>query len=781
MTNRAFAMRKRFVSMLCAGLIVFAGGLFIPALAATQISPTLISTSSSTRAVALESVTMHAEPFSLASEGNFNAGDPRTRIEIFCMNLDFLAGEMSTSGNILVGDPNALTVDAEDAAHNHYSLKVEYVAQVPPVTDSQGTTDFRGLYMVIVRLNDSMTSNLGDVLLRLTLHGMSSNRVRVAIGQATPGAPADDPCAQSLQPTCATPAPTNPPAPVTPLTLAQFQAQFANQSMAAVPDGIRFLEQTTWGPSDTDLTHLRSIGMQAYLNEQFNTPPQFVDGSANPTLSSDYPAMLLYPVNQPTPPVCDTTCVRDNYTLYQIQKQFTTNALTQSDQLRQRVAFALHKVIVVAGRDMNQNEASWYAPYLQAIDKNAFGNYRQLLKDVTLTPGMGHYLDMAGNSRVAPNENYAREIMQLFSVGTDMLNQNGTPILDANGNRIPTYSQTEITNFARVFTGWIITSKTVMINGVSFTVPDYISPMSFSNNNGANGVFDIGAKTLLNGQQLPACANCTGNVNNMAAYKNAELDAAMDNLFNHQNTAPYVCTQLIHQLVTSNPSPAYVGRCAAAFNSNRANPVQMQAVITAILLDPEARGDVKTDPNYGHLREPILLMTNLLRSFNATSDGVLTTNVSGAGSFTTPLGQDQFNPPTVFSYFPANYGLPGTSLIGPEFGILDTSSTYQRANLVNSLFLANNGNGIAANPPNRPTGTQFNYASYQALAAGCTGVGSCSLVDTLNTNMMHSTMSSSMRTSIINAVTGILSTDPAGRTRTAIYLVATSSQYQVER
>ena len=466
----------------------------------------------------------------------------------------------------------------------------------------------------------------------------------------------------------------------------------------------------------------------------------------------------------------------------QLREAVHAESLTQSDQLRQRVAFALHKVIVVAGRDMNQNEASWYAPYLQAIDKNAFGNFRQLLKDVTLNPGMGHYLDMAGNSRVAPNENYAREIMQLFSVGTDVLKPDGTPVLDANGNRVPTYGQTEITNFARVFTGWTIASKNVTINGFPFSVPDYISPMSFSNNNGANGVFDINAKTLLNGQQLPACANCTGNAVNMAAYKNAELDAAMDNLFNHQNMAPYVCTQLIHQLVTSNPSPAYVGRCAAAFANNGSGVRgDMKAVITSILLDPEARGDAKTDPNYGHLREPVLLMANLLRMFNATSDCVLVTNVSGAGSFTTALGQDVFNPPTVFSYFPANYGLPGTSLIGPEFGILDTSSTYQRANLVNTLFLANNGNGIAASPPNRPTGTQLNYSSYQAMAANCTSGASCQLVDALNTSMMHGTMSSSMRTSIINAVTGITSADPAGRTRTAIYLVATSSQYQVER
>jgi uncharacterized protein (DUF1800 family) len=773
MTNRAFALRKRSISMLCAGLVVFAGGLSSAALAAPQISPTLISTSTTTRAVALESVTMHAEPFSLSSEGNFNAGDPRTRIEIYCMNLDFLAGETSISGNILVGDPSALTVDAEDAAHNHYPLKVEYVAQVPPLLDSQGniTTDFRGLYMVIVRLNDSMTSNLGDVLLRLTLHGMSSNRVRTAIGTIG-GGPADDAGAVP------TPAPATPPTPImNPQTIAQFQAQFNNPSMAAGSDGIRFLEQTTWGPSDSDLTHLRSIGMQAYLTEQFNAPPQFIDGSATPPLSSDYPAMPLYPVSQPTPPVCDTNCVRDNYTLYALQNQFVNNALTRPDQLRQRVAFALHKFVVVAGLSMNQNEASWYAPYLQAIDKNAFGNFRQLLKDVTLNPGMGHYLDMAGNSRVAPNENYARELMQLFSIGTDVLNQNGTPILDANGNRIPTYGQTEITNFARVFTGWTIANKNVTINGVGFSVPDYISPMSFSNNNGANGFFDIGAKTLLNGLNLPACGNCTGNAANMAAYKNAELDAAMDNLFNHQNTGPYVCTQLVHQLVTSNPSPSYVGRCSAAFANNGSGVRgDMKAVITAILLDPEARGDVKTDPNYGHLREPVLLMTDLLRTFNATSDGVLLTNVSGAGSFMTPLGQDVFNPPTVFSYFPAGFGLPGTNLIGPEFGILDTSSTYQRANFVNTLFLGNGGNGIAASAPNRPTGTQLNYASYQAMAGT-----PANLVDALNTSMMHGTMSSSMRTSIINAVTGIVSSDPANRTRTAIYLVATSSQYQVER
>src|SRR6266403_1145153 len=314
MRNRAFATSERFLAFVCASLAVVFCGAMAPASAAT--SPTLISVSAgSTRAVALESVSMRAEPFSISSEGNFSPNDARTRITLFVMNLDLLAGETQ----------NSLTADAEDAAHAHYPLKVEYVGQVP---------NFEGIYMVVMRLNDLMSVNLGDVLIRLNLHGMSSNRVRVAIG-AIGGGPADDPGAVG------TPAPQTPPSATTLLTLAQYQAQFSNPSLAAGTDGIRFLEQTTWGPTDSDLAHLRSVGMQAYLNEQFSTPPLFVDGSANPSLASNYPAMPLYPVSQPTPPVCDTNCVRDNYTLYQLQKQFMTNALSQPDQLRQRVAFAL--------------------------------------------------------------------------------------------------------------------------------------------------------------------------------------------------------------------------------------------------------------------------------------------------------------------------------------------------------------------------------------------------------------------------------------------------------
>ena len=752
--RRAFACRERVVLVLCTLSVGLMCAVSAQVAATPSQPPSVFSiSSSSTRAVVLESVSMRGEPFSLNSESNFSPADPRTRITVFGTNFDFLQGEGAS----------ALTADAQDGSGNLYPLKVEYVGTVP---------NFDGVYMVVLRLNDNMTSTLGDVLVRLNLHGMASNRVRVAIGQMG-GGPADD--------SAPNPAPATPPGAATPLTLAQYQANAGAPAAVAGQDGVRFLEQATWGPTDAELANVRSMGISNWLNNQFNTPPAFVDNTLTPAISSNYPLTTLYPTANST---CnaDATCLRDNYSLYPLHVQFMTSALSRPDQLRQRVSWALHKFIVVAGRDLNNNEASWYAPYLQTIDRNAFGNFRTLLFEMTLNPGMGRYLDMAGNSRVSPNENYARELMQLFSIGTDVLNPDGTPVLDANGNRVPTYGQVEITNFARVFTGWVIPNTTSnTFNNTS--VPDYIRPMAFSNNTAANGPFDIGAKTLLNGQQLAACTNCTGNAANMQAYKNAELNAAIDNIFNHQNTGPYVCIQLIHNLVTSNPSPGYVGRCAATFANNGSGVRgDMKAIITEILLDPEARGDVKTDPNYGRLREPVQLMTNLLRWFNATSDFVLVTNVSGAGSFSTPLGQDVFNPPTVFSYFAADYALPGTSLTAPEFGILDTSTSYQRANFVNTLIVANSGNGITASAPNRPSGTQPNFAAYQTIVQNS---GPSALADMLSANLMHGTMSQSMKNTIVNTITAITNADATTqarlRTQTAIYLVATSSQFQVER
>jgi uncharacterized protein (DUF1800 family) len=723
---------KRVFSLVTIVLLAAVVGAISAAQAANpNKSPVLISDSASTRAIALESVTLKAEPFPLTSTVKFS-NDTRTRICIFAQNLELLAGEGA----------NAFSADVQDAGGKLYGLKVEFQGPVP---------GFPGLSMLIVRLADDL-GDAGDVLLRLSLHGVSSNRVRIAIGHVG-GGPVDDP---GSVPTPVVGDPTIPVPLATP-------NPYSDPSFASATDGIRFLEQATWGPSDADLAHVRSIGYAAWLSEQFNTAPQF---SAT---QSDYPAIPLYPINQPTP--CDATCLRDNYTLYPLQKQFFTNVLTQPDQLRQRVAFALHELLVVGGRELNNNEPSWFAPYLHTIDRNAFGNFRTLLFDITLNPGMGEYLNMRGNSVNGgqPNENYAREIMQLFSIGVDTLNQDGTPVLDSAGNRIPSYDQATITNLARVFTGWDLgPNKTTNINGVDTAVTNYLDPMVLANNTNR---YDINQKTLF-GVNFPACVNCT--TAQKQAYKGGELNTAIDLLFNHPNTGPYLCTQLIHKLVTANPSPAYVGRCSAAFANNGSSVRgDLKAVITAILLDIEARGDFKNAPNYGHLREPVLLMTNLLRTFNATSDGVL---ASSPFSFTNDLGMDLFNPPTVFSYYPADFGLPGTNLFGPEFGVLDTSTTYKRSNFVNTLFLANTGNGIAPLAPNRPTGTQTNYSPYQALAGDPQ-----QLVDTLEARLTHGLMSAATKTNIVQAISNISSADAPGRTRTAIYLIATSSQYQVER
>jgi len=744
MRIRAFASRRRFLATVCAGLAAFICGADNTS-GATQSSPLLFSVSAtSTRAVVLESVSMRVEPFSLSSEGNFSPSDPRTRITLFCMNLDLLAGEAA----------NALTADAEDGAHVHYPLKVEYVGQVP---------NFGGIYMVVLRLNDLMTSNLGDVLVRLNLHGMGSNRVRVGIGQIG-GGPADD------NPGVGTPAPQIAPSPVTPLTIPQFQAQFSDPAMAAGPDGIRFLEQATWGPTDSDLAHLRSIGIQAYLNEQFNAA------------DSGYPSLPLYPANtaQGCPIGSPATCVRDNYSMYPLQTQMIKNTVAGQDQLRQRVAFALHQFIVVGGTGIN-NESSWMQPYLQTLDNDAFGNFRNVLMDITLNAGMGDYLDMLNNSRAAPNENYAREVMQLFSIGVDRLNADGTPVLDPQGNRLPSYDQNDITTLARVFTGWTLNAnRTWVVDGIT-SVPNYIDPMRL--NPTSSSSYDLTQKTfttLAGGFVLPACSNCTGgsaaqNLANAQNYKggqNGELNQVIDVLFYHPNTGPYVCTQLIHQMVTSNPSPAYVGRCSAAFANNGAGVRgDMKAVINAILLDPEARGDLKTDTNYGHLREPVLLAANMLRWFNATTDGNLTTSGARQGLLVN-MGQDLFNPPTVFSYYPADYGLPGAPLFGPEFGILNSQTTFLRSNFINTLFLANNGNGLPVSNPDRPTGTQFNISAYTSLTAQ-------QLVDTFDTKLMHGTTSQSMKNSILTNLNAISS--GTLRAQTAIYLFATSAQFQVER
>lgn len=722
------------------------------ATAATNKKPILVSQATNTRAVAFESVTMKAEPFSPTATVAFSS-DTRTRVCIFAMDLELLTGEGA----------NAFTSDVQDATGKIYPLRVEFVGQVP---------NFPGITMIIVRLADDL-GDVGDVLLRLNLHGMSSNRVRIAIGHSG-GGPADD------QGAVATPAPATPPGADPPLVPDSFTGP------ASDADTVRFLEQASWGPTPAEVARVKAMGFMAYLNEQFNLPP------TNVAKGSNYPD-LAFPLDDSTqqcptsnpsdPNYNQTVCLRDNYTMYSVHRNFYTNALYSNDQLRQRVAFALHQILVVSANS-EVNRPSWMTIYLQALDRNAFGSYQTLLNEITLTPAMGEYLDMRLSTRTNPNENFAREVLQLFSIGTDTLNLDGTAQRDAQGNTIPTYSQADVNEFTRVFTGWNFATA------IGAGITNWRDPMV--PRGGQN--HDAGAKTLLNGFSIPACTS-TNSAQNIACAQ-SDMAAVMSHLANHPNVGPFISKQLIQHLVTSNPSPAYVERVAKVFNNDcsglypqgcsnvRGN---LKLVVQAILLDPEARGDVKTDPNYGKLREPVQYIAGFLRGFNvksfdklSTSDGVLGNRSST--DFTGTLDQPIFQPTTVFSYYQPGYEVPGTKILGPAFGILSTTTTLRRANNINTLIF----NGVSTNTtptvtsPDRPRGTSIDIANLEAMAGNPIDV-----VNALDALLLHGTMNPQMRTSIVTALNAIndatIATRNQKRARTAVYLVATSSQYDIQR
>jgi len=521
-------------------------------------------------------------------------------------------------------------------------------------------------------------------------------------------------------------------------------AQAQSASAPAYADAVRLLEQSTFGPNDALVAHVVQIGMPAFLDEQYAAPP------------STYPALKYVPAGQQatfcaTDP--DPTCARDYYSMFLLQNAFFANALNGPDQLRQRVAFALSQILVTSG--LTVNLAYGMAKYQQIFLDNAFGNYEDILTRVTLSPVMGDYLNMVNNDKPAngvnPNENYAREFMQLFSIGVWQLNQDGTQKLDSTGAPIPTYGQDEIEGFAHVFTGWTYPA----LPGVpsrTHNPKNFLGDMVPVDSN-----HDKGAKLLLNGVTLPAGGTIQ-----------SDLQAAIHDVFMHPNVGPFIGKQLIQKLVTGDPSPQYVSRVAAAFNDNgQAVRGDMTAVISAILNDPEARTAGKGSASYGKLREPVLWMAAAARALNTQSDGVFFGQQSGQ------LGQQLFYPASVFNYYPPTYLLPDTTALAPEFAIQNSSTAINRYNFANALAF-----GTIAPLSTLPgaIGTTPNWGSLTALAGNPD-----TLLDELNALMMHGTMPAAMRSLIMSAVNAIAANNPALRAKTAFYLVVTSAEYQVER
>jgi uncharacterized protein (DUF1800 family) len=499
----------------------------------------------------------------------------------------------------------------------------------------------------------------------------------------------------------------------------------------------RFLEQSTFGPTTALIAQVQQTGFPAFLNSQFSAP------------------MSTYP-----DPAATVTSIQST------QQVLFTNALNDQDQLRQRVALALSEIWVTSGFTI---PPQGMAPYMRLLLQDAFSNYRTLMYDVTVSPAMGHYLDMVNSDKPSTspvthaNENYARELMQLFTVGLNQLHEDGSLQLDGGGNPIPTYSQNDVQSFARVFTGWTYpTAPGATL--VKHNPPYWLGAMQpFESNH------DTGSKTLLpvNGTPtvLPAGQSST-----------VDLNGALDNIFAQTSLSPFVCKELIQQLVSSNPSAPYIQRVATVFDSGSftvsgatfgsGQRGDLQAVIAAILLDSEARrGDDPTTANGsdGKLREPILYIASILRAFGAASDGL------GPVNFATSMGENPMESPSVFNFFPPDYGIPGTNLLGPEFALQTTATALVRANFVNSFVFGSIGGG-----------TTVTFTPYASLAASPDASGQ--LLDSLNALILHGSMSSSARASILAAVNAA----PAGtnqnlqRAQDAIYLILSSSQYQVQ-
>lgn len=507
-------------------------------------------------------------------------------------------------------------------------------------------------------------------------------------------------------------------------------------SAATFTAAARFLDQASFGPTLTDIQNVENAGLAAYLNKQFQMTPT---------------TLALIP--NPPQAVCASNQVPC------VQSEWWQAALTAPDQLRQRVAFALSEMFVISSDTVNPQAV---IAYQNMLVNDAFGNFSTLLNDVTLSPGMAIYLNML-NSAAAPagqiaNENYAREAMQLFTMGTSLLNQDGSLQLDSNGNPIPAYTQDQVQAFARAYTGWTYqkpsggTQTYFPVYTPNFTVP----MMAYES------AHDETSKTLLNGTVLPA-----------GQTAEEDLTGALQNLFQHPNVGPFVCRQLIQHLVSSNPSPDYVSRVAAVF-ADDGNGVRgdMRAVITAILLDPEARaGDTDPTAEGGHLREPVLWMTNVMRGLGYTNndlvagnDTVANASFISAANYASKLGQVPYQSSSVFNFFPPSYIIPGTTVNAPEFGMENTANVVIRLSLANTLVF----NSVAG----------FNVDLTSTGAFGTLATNPGNLVDTMNMIFMHGQMSSQMRTEIVNNITPL--TNITERVRVAAYLVITSSQYKIE-
>jgi len=553
-------------------------------------------------------------------------------------------------------------------------------------------------------------------------------------------------------------------------------------------DASRFLHQAEFGPNESTLAQVQTQGPRKFLVGQFAAPasryaytlPEYADRDQIHVYLGDFCAQFAAGTVQ------RDNCWRDYYTSMPVQWDFFRQAVSGTDQLRQRVAFALGQIFVTSGVELSG--AYGFAEYHQLLRDNAFGNFRDLLEVVTLSPFMGAYLNMVNNDGASPNENYARELLQLFSIGTCMLNGDGTL---QSGTCIATYDNARVREYAYALSGWTYPpgGKLSWCNPVcgGWKNPPYyrgqMQPVAARH--------DKLQRTLLS--NVTAAAGRT---------PRQGLDAVLTSLMAHQNVGPFVARRLIQFLVTSNPSPAYVGRVAAAFNTGRYadGPAtfgtgakgDMKATVAAILLDPEARDPVvAAGPDYGLLREPAIFMANAIRAIDGYTDG----DRLGLWGWGAGMGQTVFNAPSVFNFYSPDFPLTGTTLVGPAFQIATTNTTFARINFANDLvyWWYNKGKGLTPNLTiPGAAGTRIDTTRWENLLVNA-ATDSIKVVDRLNELLASGRLTSAEKQAIVTAMDEWKPTDTwltdannmsnwkRERVKTAVYLILSSPQFQVQR
>jgi uncharacterized protein (DUF1800 family) len=535
-------------------------------------------------------------------------------------------------------------------------------------------------------------------------------------------------------------------------------------SLLAMPaavrrDATRLAQQASFGPSEALVNEIRSQTSATWVAGQMALDlSRYSSGGGDAihrnTSETDFCSQ---------PQFASPNCWRDWYSTEPLSWDFYRNAVSQPDQLRQRVAFALQQILVISGHEVSGTYG--FRHYYNNLLALAFGNYRDVLRKVVLSPVMGEYLDHVNNDKFYPNENFGRELLQLFSLGTCLLTPDGRL---QGGSCQPTYDNATVRNYAFALTGWTYPPGGATPWGCW---PEGANcPLFGADMVAAPALRDANARTLLSGVTVAA---------NRTAPQ--ALESVLDSLMRHPNIAPFVGRLLIQNLVSSNPSPEYVGRVAAAFESGRyrsgvkrfgtGTKGDLAATVAAVLLDAEARADL---PHGGFLREPVLLFTGALRALGGATDGA-------------PLGwwwgetlrQHVFNPPSVFNFYPPDYPLAGTALVGPQFAIHNANTALERFNFLTYLFDWN-GSDPDPNIPNA-VGTRVNLDAF----AGIAGTPS-TLVDHVSVLALGKTLPATPRQRVIDAVAYWNSSNASSdwkrrRTATAAYLVLASPDYMVQR